>query len=218
MDGDVRKRSNLFRFRRIYMGMETLTLTWPAVPGAESRGRAIMEPSMKQGEEAAEEQAGELFWSLLAGQEKKLYNFLRRALNFSEDSADLYQEVVLRAWRYFPSFDRQRNFPAWLFAVAHNEVRRHFRRRRTELGTISLDRLANDPAAPAADPDAALVLDAAARLPLRQREVFFLFYCDRFSVAEIAAICGLSEGNVKFILNRGREAVRQALEARDEKR
>ena len=200
------------------MGMETLTLTWPAAAAAAPAGRAIMGPSMKQGEEAAEERAGDLFWSLLAGQEKKLYNFLRRALNFSEESADLYQEVALRAWRYFPSFDRSRSFPAWLFAIAHNEVRTYYRRRRMELGTVSLDSLASVPAAPAPDPDAALVLDAAARLPLRQREVFFLFYCDRFSVAEIAAICGLREGNVKFILNRGREAVRQALEARDEKR
>ncbi len=200
------------------MGMETLTLTWPATPGAESRGRAIMEPSMKQGEEAAEERAGSLLWSLLAGHEKKLYNFLRRALNFSEDSADLYQEVVLRAWRYFPSFDRERSFPAWLFAIAHNEVRKHYRRRRSERGVVSLDSLASDPAAPAPDPDAALVLDAAARLPLRQREVFFLFYCDRFSIAEIAVVCGMREGNVKFILSRGREAVRQALEARNEQR
>lgn len=173
---------------------------------------------MKQGEEAAEERSGGLFWSLLAGQEKKLYNFLRRTLNFSEDSADLYQEVVLRAWRYFPSFDRGRSFPAWVFAIAHNEVKKHFRRRRAERGIVSLDSLAGDPAAPAPDPDAALVLDAAAQLPPRQREVFFLFYCDRFSVAEIAVVCGLREGNVKFILNRGREAVRQALEARDEKR
>jgi RNA polymerase sigma-70 factor (ECF subfamily) len=173
---------------------------------------------MKQDETAAEDRPGDVFWSLLAGHEKKLYNFLRRALGFSEDSADLYQEVVLRAWRYFPTFDRGRSFPAWLFAIAHNEVRTYYRRRRTRLGTVSLGSLASEPAAPAPDPDAALVLDIAARLPLRQREVFFLFYCDRFSVAEVAAICGLREGNVKFILNRGREAVRQALEARDEKR
>jgi RNA polymerase sigma-70 factor (ECF subfamily) len=177
-----------------------------------------MEPSMKQGEEAAQDRPGDVFWDLLAGHEKKLYNYLRRALGFSEDSADLFQEVVLRAWRYFPSFDHARSFPAWLFAIAHNEVRTYYRRRRAERRVVSLDSLASAPAAPAPDPDAALVLDAASRLPLRQREVFFLFYCDRFSVAEIAAICRLREGNVKFILSRGREAVRQALEARDEKR
>ena len=50
-----------------------------------------------------------------------------------------------------------------------------------------------------------------------QREVFFLFYYNRFSIAEIAAICSLRQGNVKFILNRGREAVRRALEADHEK-
>lgn len=194
--------------------MAQWTLNCPAVAAAGPRENAIMAASMKKGEA---ERADDPFWSLLAGQEKKLFNFLRRALNFSEDSADLYQEVVLRAWRYFHSFDRERSFPAWIFAIAYNEVRKHYRRRRNERAVISLAQMANDPVAPVPDPDAALVLDAAGRLPLRQREVFFLFYCDCFSVAEIAAICGLGEGNVKFMLSRGREAVREALEARHEK-
>jgi DNA-directed RNA polymerase specialized sigma24 family protein len=68
----------------------------------------------------------ELFWELEAALEKKLFNFLHKALNFSEDSKDLYQEVVIRAWRYFPSFDRQRSFSTWIFAIAHNEIKRHF--------------------------------------------------------------------------------------------
>ena len=79
---------------------------------------------------------------------------------------------------------------------------------------IPLAQLPSEPAAPDADPDVALIYGAASLLPLRQREVFFLFYYNRFSLAEIAAICSLSQGNVKFILSRGREAVRKALEAR----
>jgi RNA polymerase sigma-70 factor (ECF subfamily) len=164
----------------------------------------------------AVEQEKEPFWDLLASLEKKLFNFLHKSLGFSEDSADLYQEVVLRAWKYFPSYDRRRDFSTWIFTIAHNEVKKYFNRRR-EWATVPLALLTNDPAAPAADPDVALVHDAAMRLPARQREVFFLFYYSRFSLAEVAAICGLSQGNVKFILSRGREAVRRALEVRREK-
>ncbi len=157
------------------------------------------------------------FWELLAGVEKKIFNFLHKALNFSEDSHDLYQEVVIRAWRYFPSFDRQRSFSTWIFAIAHNEIKKHFNKRKTDRSVIPLALLAVEPAAPAADPDLALIQAAAGRLPLRQREVFFLFYYNRFSIAEIAVICGLRQGNVKFILNRGRQAVRRALEVNHEK-
>jgi RNA polymerase sigma-70 factor (ECF subfamily) len=176
-----------------------------------------MAPVMEQNEPAAVEHEREAFWGLMAAQEAKLFNFLHKASNYSDESSDLYQEVVLRAWKYFPSFDRNRSFPAWIFAIAHNEIRRHSNRRRQERAVIPMTALAQEPAAAAPDPDVALVLEAARLLPDSQREVFFLFYCNRFSVAEVAAVCGLSQGNVKFILNRGREAVRRALEAGYEK-
>lgn len=194
--------------------MEHWTLRCPAIATLNMPGHAIMERIMGGNEQEREQRAEDPFWGSLAGQEKRLFNFLRRSLHFSEDSADLYQEVVLRAWKYFPSFDRSRSFPAWLFAIAHNEVKKYFRRHRAGR-VVPLERLASDPAAPVPDPDAALVLEAAARLPERQRQVFFLYYSGRFTVAEIAAICGLGQGNVKFILNRGREAVKKLLENRN---
>jgi RNA polymerase sigma-70 factor, ECF subfamily len=180
-------------------------------------GRAIMIGGLNRGTAETMAEEKELFWELVASLEKKLFNFLHKALNFSEDSSDLYQEVVIRAWRYFPSFDRQRNFSTWIFAIAHNEINKYFNSRKKAQSVIPLVLLGVEPAAPAADPDLALIYGAARELPPRQREIFFLFYYNSFSIAEIAAICGLGQGNVKFILNRGREAVRQALEAIHEK-
>lgn len=197
--------------------MKPTALTCSAAAPLAWGRHAIMAPAMEQNEQAALENERQAFWGLLAAQETRLYNFLLKASNYSEESADLYQEVVLRAWRYFPSFDRSRSFPAWIFAIAHNELRRHFKRRSRERAVVPMADLARELPAAAADPDIALVLEAASGLPLRQREVFFLFYQNRFSVAEVAAACGLSQGNVKFILNRGREAVRLALEAGHEK-
>jgi RNA polymerase sigma-70 factor (ECF subfamily) len=175
-----------------------------------------MIPGMKKGSLPSMAEEKELFWELIVPQEKKLFNFLHRALNFSEDSSDLYQEVVLRAWRYFPSFDRERSFSSWIFAIAHNEMKKYFKKCKADQPVIPLALLAADPAAPVGDPDVERIYGAARRLSPRQREIFFLFYYNRFSIAEIAAICKLRRGNVKFILSRGREAVRQALEASHE--
>jgi RNA polymerase sigma-70 factor (ECF subfamily) len=180
-------------------------------------GRAIMIAGLNRGTAETMAEEKELFWELVVSLEKKLFNFLHKALNFSEDSSDLYQEVVIRAWRYFPSFDRQRNFSTWIFAIAHNEINKYFNGRKKAQSVIPLVLLGVEPAAPAADPDLALIYGAARELPPQQREIFFLFYYNSFSIAEIAAICGLRQGNVKFILNRGREAVRQALEVNHEK-
>ena len=182
-----------------------------------SSNHAIMIQGRKMGSSEVMVEEKTIFWELLAGLEKKLFNFLRRALNFSEDSSDLYQEVVIRAWRYFTSFDRQRSFATWIFAIAHNEIKKYFKGRKGIRAAIPLSSLGVEPAAPVADAGLDLIHDAARRLPPRQREVFYLFYYNSFSIAEIAAICGLRQGNVKFILNRGREAVRRALEADHEK-
>ena len=172
---------------------------------------------MKKGTSEVMAAENELFWEFMASLEKKLFNFLHKALNFSEDSSDLYHDVVIRAWRYFRSFDQQRSFSTWIFAIAHNEIKKYFKKRKAGRAVIRLELLAGEPAAPAADPDVDLIYGAARQLPLKQREVFFLFYYNRFSIAEIAAICGLNQGNVKFMLHRGREAVRLALEATHEK-
>jgi RNA polymerase sigma-70 factor, ECF subfamily len=197
--------------------MKDWQLTFPACKTWLLPGHAIMMARENRGMAETMAEAQELFWELLASRQKKLFNFLHKALNFSEDSKDLYQEVVIRAWRYFPSFDRQRSFSTWIFAIAHNEIKKYFNKRKEDRAVIPLALLAVEPAALADDPAMNLIYGAARQLPLRQREVFFLFYYNTFSIAEIAAICGLSQGNVKFILNRGREAVRQALEATHEK-
>ena len=181
-------------------------------------GRAIMMEGLNRETTETMAEEKELFWEFVAGLEKKLFNFLHRALNFSEDSSDLYQEVVIRAWKYFPSFDRRRSFSSWIFAIAHNEIKKYFNLRKEDQTVIPLAHLAVEPAAPVAeDPAVTLIYDAARQLPPRQREIFFLFYYNKFSIAEIAAICGLRQGNVKFILNRSREVVRRALEVTHEK-
>ena len=47
----------------------------------------------------------------------------------------------------------------------------------------------------------------------KHKEIFFLFYDSGFSVAEISRVTGVREGNVKFILNRARNSLRERLGA-----
>ena len=53
----------------------------------------------------------------------------------------------------------------------------------------------------------------AGTLKPRQREVFFLYYYNGFNISEIAAITGLTEVNIKFILYQARKAVKVIMEA-----
>ncbi len=154
--------------------------------------------------------------ALLAPLEKKLYNFLRKTAGNAEEGGDLFQEVLLRAYRYFASYDPRRSFSGWIFAIAHNEIRR--RSKLWAEAALPLSVLASDPPAADPNPDAGPVHEAAGRLPVREREAFFLYYYNGFSVAEISDITGRPAGSIKFILFNARRLVRAALEGRHEAR
>jgi len=152
------------------------------------------------------------FWDLIQPCRRKLYNFILKSLNFSVEADDVFQEAVLHAFQYFASFDQDRDFEPWLFAIAHNEIRHHYRRVANEAHLPELER----PAADDASHSRELVRDVfryAGRLKSRQREIFFLFYDSGFSVAEIAALTGLGEGNIRFQLHRARNALKKIMGA-----
>jgi RNA polymerase sigma-70 factor (ECF subfamily) len=150
------------------------------------------------------------FRRLLEPCRRKLYGYIVKSLGFSAEADDVYQETLLRAFQFSASFRRGEDFAAWIFGIAHNEIRRA---RRAARRTIAGVDLAEVPA-PAPESDAELIREVyrfAERLKPRHKEVFFLFYDSGFKVAEIARVTGLREGNVKFILNRARRALRTIL-------
>jgi len=92
---------------------------------------------------------------------------------------------------------------AWLLSIARNvlidEVRRG--RRLAPLPETLID--------PTASPDERIALgDALARLPDAQRRLLTLVYVDGYSLAEVAALNGTTEGAAKTGLWRARAAFR----------
>jgi RNA polymerase sigma-70 factor (ECF subfamily) len=153
-----------------------------------------------------------VFWDLAEPHKQKLYNFIQKSLSFSAESDDVFQETLLRGWRYFPSYHAEKSFSTWLFAIAHNEIRRHFNNSHREMPFQLVESLI------VADEQSNLhlireVYRLAEGLKPKQREIFFLFYDSGFSVAEISHVTGVREGNVKFILNRARNSLRERLGA-----
>ncbi|MFF9686938.1 sigma-70 family RNA polymerase sigma factor [Streptomyces sp. NPDC014623] len=79
-----------------------------------------------------------------------VYNIVGRALNGHADVDDVVQESVLRMLRGLPSLRTPKSFRSWLVAITMNEIRGHWRERRT--GEISAERVEDayevvDPAA-----------------------------------------------------------------------
>ncbi len=158
---------------------------------------------------------GEAFLVYLDPVKNHLYNFIYKALYFSEDANDVYQETVLRAFKYRSSYNTGAPFKTWIFTIAFNEIKRFFNTGKKSPGARSssleleenLDYGVNES-------EKKLVHDiyeVALQLTPQQQRVFFLFYDDGFSMKEIVDITGLKEGNIKFILNQAREKIKQKL-------
>jgi RNA polymerase sigma factor (sigma-70 family) len=163
---------------------------------------------MKPRENTAEENA--VFWTQLSPLKTNLYNFILKSLNFATDADDVYQETVLHGFQYFASFHQDKEFRAWIFSIAHNEIKRHFRktRKRADLGALNL------PLITSPGEDAALVKEIyryAAGLKSREREIFFLFYESGFSINEIEEITNLKSGYIKLLLHQARANLKTKL-------
>jgi RNA polymerase sigma-70 factor (ECF subfamily) len=155
------------------------------------------------------------FWELLAPCRERLFNYIRKSLRFATAAEDVYQEAVLNAFRHFGTFRPEKEFAPWIFAIAHNALRDHFRREARTPAGPDVERLGDE----SGERKREMVREVfayAERLKPRHREVFFLFYDSGFSVAEIAGVTGLREGNVKLILHQARNTLKAALGVSDE--
>ncbi|MEW5900007.1 MAG: RNA polymerase sigma factor [Acidobacteriota bacterium] len=154
------------------------------------------------------------FWEHLGPCKQKLYNYIQKVLNFSVDADDVFQDAVLRAFQYYGSYKVEKKFSTWLFAIAHNEMRKHLRKASRSAAQLNPD-LAHVQVTGENQETVREIYRLAERLKPRQREVFFLLYDTGFTVEEISRITGLKKGNIKFILNQARNSLRAFFGERD---
>jgi RNA polymerase sigma-70 factor (ECF subfamily) len=126
---------------------------------------------------------------------------------------EVTQDVFVKLWQAFPSYDGRAAPSTWLYTIARNTclsaVRSESHRRTSPLDDSP------EPATPSPSDDA---LDDVAlerclsRLPQVQREVITLFYLGEKNVKEVAGLLDLPEGTVKSHLHRARRALSEMME------
>ena len=122
--------------------------------------------------------------------------------NDAEERKDLEQEVLLQAWKGFPSFRGEAKFSTWLHRVALNTILTQKRRPRLVERSEALERNAaavHDPA-PAHD-DAERLRQAIRQLPETDRALIAL-HLDGFDNGEVAGILGITANHVGVKLHR----------------
>jgi RNA polymerase sigma-70 factor, ECF subfamily len=121
----------------------------------------------------------EAFESVVSAHHGEIFRYLQRVIGRAGDADDLSQETFLRAYRAYGSLPGEANLRAWLFAIATNLAKNHFRsetRRRRAYGEMRASMRETVEAAPEAElvsrETGALVEGVVRRLPLKQRLAF----------------------------------------------
>lgn len=120
------------------------------------------------------------FETMVATHHGEIYRYLVRAIGRTSDADDLSQETFLRAYRAYRTLPKEANTRAWLFAIATNLSRNHFRaqsRRRRAYAALSAVVVETDgaggPEGAAVGCEVAAAVEAVvAGLPLKQRLAF----------------------------------------------
>ena len=185
---------------------------------ADARDRADME-KLQAGHDAA-------LNDLMERHATFIFHFLCRMTGNEDDANDLAQETFVRVFKSRDSFRTEQKFSTWLYAIAANLARNHFRWHMRH-PNVSLDTESpeteqslastlpvNSPTpteTTLAKERAKAVRGAVDQLPEDMREVIVLCDWEERSVAEAATILGTTPKAVESRLYRARQILRERL-------
>jgi RNA polymerase sigma-70 factor (ECF subfamily) len=148
---------------------------------------------------------------------RRLKGFFFLQLGGDEElAADATHDVFLRAYEARDRYQEGRRVDTWLFTIAYNICRNHYRSNAYEaqlLATLDAEPITNQQIEVQLDQtalDEALtqVLD---ELPAPLHQIFSLHYQEELTIPQIAEIVGVPEGTIKSRLHKTMNIIRKKL-------
>jgi len=143
-----------------------------------------------------------------------LERVMQRDLAEREEARDLVQQTFLQLHRARLDFDPKQRLKPWLYTIALNLKREHFRKRRRRPERPDSDQADRQPTAPRGQEqtEARRSLGwALERIPPEQREVIELHWLAGLSFPELSESMGISVAAAKVRAHRGYLRLRELL-------
>ena len=142
------------------------------------------------------------FSAIVKEHSESIYWHIRRMVLEHEDANDITQNTFIKAWMNIDSFQGKSKISTWLYRIAINETLTFLNKNRTTL--VSLDtpdgaiaeQLESDTFFSGNKADA-MLQEAIARLPEKQRLVFNLKYYDEMKYEDMSQLLDTSVGALK---------------------
>jgi len=158
--------------------------------------------------------AGEL---LFERHYEAIRRFFHNKLEFGVD--DLIQQTFLACVESRERIRGDSSFRTYLFAVAVNRLRKHFRGQyrgedRIDFGVTSIHDLGPSPSVVVAGrQEQRLLLEALRRIPLDHQIILELYYWERLTSAEIAGVLDVPHGTARTRIRRAKQLLEEQLRA-----
>ncbi|NGP76562.1 sigma-70 family RNA polymerase sigma factor [Balneolaceae bacterium YR4-1] len=154
-----------------------------------------------------------------------LYNFALQLTSDPNDAKDLVQDTIVKAYRFFDSYEMGTNAKSWLFRILNNSYINDYRRKSNLPGFVDYDEVSSffeiirDQRTDTTDLEDMIYRDllnddisyALANLKEKYRSVVVLCDIEDFTYEEISNMLDLPIGTVRSRLHRGRLLLKEQL-------
>jgi len=143
-----------------------------------------------------------------------IYNLAYRMTGNSEDADDLTQETFIRAYQYLWRYDTRRKFFTWLYTLALNLIRTHFKKNKNNKSSeeLSANLLADKNPSPETELIETQEINVCLlRLEYESRLLLIMKFYQGLTFEEIAQITGKSLSAVKMSVYRGLEKLKELM-------
>ncbi len=145
------------------------------------------------------------------------YSYVRNR----QTAEDLTQEIFLKCFEKLDSYRGESGLQTWLYRVASNHCKDYLKSwyfRKTHVTNYISAFFKSSQAGPEEmllqNDERYQLQDALFSLPIKYREILFLYYFQECSQKEISAICNLNVNTVKSRLTRAKELLKKTLDER----
>lgn len=131
---------------------------------------------------------------------------------------DLVQRTFVACLEGRDRFREESSFRTYLFAIAHNLLREHFRRQRRATEELDLERVsivdlgASPSSLLAARAEEKLLLHGLRQLPIASQVILELYYWEQLTGAELGLFLGVPEDTARSRLRRAKNQLEAAIE------
>lgn len=163
----------------------------------------------------------EAFSHIINRYQGKIYAYIYRLINHTEEAVDITQDVFLKAYKHMNTVDTSRKFSSWLYRIAHNESVNWLKKKsRAKIESLEAHVEAGYQLADKTDvaetyareEEQGMVREAINRLPAKYRDVMERRYLKQQSYQEISEALGKPINTIGTLINRAKKQVQLQLE------